>query len=379
MPEPFKNIFNKSLIHNMAIHLATAWPGFDQKKFKKLAGRKLETLELKQRSTQITDALSNCLPNDYDHAASIMLSSLGNELCYDLSAGEKDTQGISGWAVMPMAHYVAIHGQGSFDRSMTLLKEMTKRSSSEFAIRYFLLESPQKTLKVLKSWAYDPNFHVRRLVSEGTRPRLPWAQQLPQFIRNPNSVIELLDILKDDNEEYVRRSVANNLNDISKDHPALVANIAKDWIKDANEERKKLIKHGCRSLLKQGHKKTLNVFGYTSPKLQQAKLHVSTPKVTFGQHLEFGISLQSDIKRNQLLMIDYVVHHQKANGSLSPKVFKWTTKHLPAQGKLQITKKHPMKYVTTRVYYPGLHRLEVIINGKSVGCKDFELLKEDRL
>ena len=357
----------------MAKHLSAHWSDFDKKGFIKAASHNLDALELKQRSNQIADALSIYLPSDFEQASDLMLTSLGNELEYDLSVGENDTTGISGWAIMPMSHYVALHGQDHFDLSMTLLKEMTKRSSSEFAIRYFLVATPQKTIKVMKKWAKDKNHHVRRLASEGCRPRLPWGMQLPLYIEDPQPVIDVLELLKDDPEEYVRRSVANNLNDIAKDHPDLVANLAQSWMKNAGTERKKLVKHGCRTLIKQGHKKTLRVLGYTTPKLHRSKVELLTPEVEFGKELKFSVSLQSAAQRKQPLMIDYIIYHQKANGSLSPKVFKWTSKELPANQSLDLAKKHPMKYVTTRVYYPGLHRLEVTINGESIGSKEFHL------
>lgn len=156
------------------------------------------------------------LPDNFEKAGEIMLASLGNQPDSDNSVETAAADGIYGWAIMPMTHYVGLCGHDHFDLSMMLLKEMTKRFSSEFAIRFFLLKSPTQTLSVLKTWATDPNHHVRRLVSEGTRPRLPWAMQLPAFIKDPSPVINLLEMLKNDNEQYVRRSVANNLNDIAK-------------------------------------------------------------------------------------------------------------------------------------------------------------------
>jgi 3-methyladenine DNA glycosylase AlkC len=162
---------------------------------------------------------------------------------------------------MPLTHYVGRNGLKHFDLSMMLLKEMTKRSSSEFDIRYFLLDSPLRAISILQEWTQDPNQHVRRLVSEGTRPRLPWAMRLPVFIEDPSPLIPLLDALKDDEEEYVRRSVSNNLNDIAKDHPDVVAGIARQWLKGASKNRQRLVRHACRTLIKQGHKETLAALG----------------------------------------------------------------------------------------------------------------------
>ncbi len=373
MPEPFKNFFNITVIRGIARHFKKQWPKFNAKAFESAAANNLEALELKARSQQITEAMIQYLPGDFEKAGKIMLASLGTRLNADLSAGTINKEGIAGWGVMPMADYVGLCGHDHFELSMALLKEMTKYFSSEFAIRFFLLASPTETLAVLKVWATDDNHHVRRLVSEGSRPRLPWAMKLPLFIENPSPVIELLNRLKDDDEEYIRRSVANNLNDIAKDHPDVVADIAEQWMKDASKERKKLVRHACRTLIKKGHKKTLRVLGYSAPKIQQANIEILTPKVKFGGALQFTLSISSKSRRDQALMIDYIIHHQKANGSTSPKVFKWRATSLLAKQTLMTTKKHSIKKITTRVYYPGVHAVEVVVNGVSVAKADFEL------
>jgi 3-methyladenine DNA glycosylase AlkC len=374
MPEPFKNLLNNKVIHAMALHLNNQWPGFDATGFEAAAFKNLNKLELKARSEQITQAMIQYLPGDFEKSATIILSTLGPELEDNVSAGTVDDNGIAGWAIMPMTHYVGLRGHDHFDLSMTLLKEMTKRSSSEFAIRFFILESPNKTLSVLKGWATDNNQHVRRLVSEGTRPRLPWAMRLPDFIKDPSPVIELLEILKDDETEYVRRSVANNLNDIAKDHPNVVTDIAAQWMKDASQERKKLIRHACRTLIKNGNKKALKVLGYGKPRITCTSIDILTPQVVFGDALQFVLSISSESNQEQALMIDYIIHHRKANGSTSPKVFKWRALTLPANNELISTKKHAIKNITTRVYYPGVHTVEVMVNGVSQGTADFTLI-----
>ena len=171
----------------------------------------------------------------------------------------------------------------------------------------------------------------------------------------------------------MRRSVANNLNDIAKDHPEVVADIAARWMKGASPERKRLIRHACRTLIKKGHPKTLAVFGFKPPRMAQAKIDLLTSKVIFGESLQFTFTVCSNSDRDQTLVIDYVIHHQKANGSMSPKVFKWRTITLQGKETLTLTKNHPIRKVTTRVYYPGLHRVEVMVNGISAGAADFEL------
>ncbi len=374
MPEPFKNSFNLDLIKAMAFQFQKHSDVFQPDAFIQTAAKNLEDLELKERSTQIMEAMERHLPMEFEKAAKVILSSLNPTSNDELFGVGISEAGIAGWAIMPITHYVGLQGQNHFEISMQILKEATKCFTSEFAIRFFLIDSPEKTLRTLKAWTSDPNRHVRRLVSEGCRPRLPWAMQLPAFIKNPEPVIELLELLKDDPEEYVRRSVANNLNDIAKDHPNRVAEIAEAWSQNATKNRQKLIRHACRTLIKNGHKKTLEILGYHEPKLEKVEIQLKNDAVNFGDKFQFSLNLKSGSNQDQELMIDYVIHHQKANGTTSPKVFKWQNKTLKARQQLISNKKHPFKKVTTRKYYPGLHQLEVMINGNSVGIKEFKLL-----
>jgi 3-methyladenine DNA glycosylase AlkC len=373
MPEPFKNLFNKTIISGMGRHFSKACPNFDQVGFKKAAMKNLKALELKERSAQITNAMVTYLPSEFEKTAEIILASLSPEDEADINNADELSQGIEGWAVMPMVDYVGLYGHEHFDLSMTLFKEMTKRSSSEFGIRFFLLKDPERTLSVLREWTNDPNTHVRRLASEGTRPRLPWGKRLPAFIKNPAPLLTLLENLKDDKEEYVRRSVANNLNDIAKDHPDLVAKIAKNWLKGASTNRKRLVRHACRTLIKQGHQKTLKAFGYGPPSIHIDSLKLLTPKIIFGDNLTFELCLTSTSKLPQSLIIDYAIHHKKANGNTTPKVFKWKVLKLTPLESLKAKKNHSIRKITTRAYYPGTHRLEILINGISFGIKNFEL------
>lgn len=374
MPEPFKNFFNKSIIKSMGDHFSRASSEFDRAGFIKAAAKNLEALELKERSAQITEALKTFMPNDFEKAGAIMLASLAPEDdAVNFNGSEANVKGLASWAIMPMVDYVGLYGLKHFDLSMTLFKELTKRSSSEFGIRFFLLKEPKRTLSVLKKWTHDPNCDVRRLVSEGSRPRLPWAMQLPAFIENPSPLLPLLEALKDDPEEYVRRSVANNLNDIAKDHPDLIAQLAGRWLKNASKNRERLVRHACRTLIKQGHVKTLKTLGYDAPKIKLENLKILTPRVTFGDALQFELSLTSTSKKTQPLIIDYAIHHRKANGGASPKVFKWKTITLTPDATLNAKKKHPMRKITTRVYYPGTHKVEILVNGVSLRSETFEL------
>ncbi len=278
---------------------------------------------------------------------------------------------------MPLGLVVGQHGRADFEASVALLKQMTRRFSSEFDLRYFLLEDQERTLDIIKGWVDDPDYHVRRLVSEGTRPRLPWAMQLPRLMADPSPALPLLEALRDDEEEYVRRSVANHLNDIAKDHPDLIAELAGKWLKDANANRTKLVRHACRSLIKQGHPGALKVFELNPPDLKLDKMIMETPVVVFGSDLVFSVELISTCRKPQKLIIDYVVHFLKANGSRSGKVFKWKKLTLGAGEKQLMKRKHPIRPITTRRYYRGTQGLSLRINGEDFTLAEFDLVMAD--
>lgn len=378
MPEPFKNFFSEALIEGMADHLTRAGDrvgagGFNRERFVAQAKDGLQDLELKARSAQIAQALVAALPDEFSLAAEVIRRSLHPRAGLEAAIAEMDGEGIRGWGVMPMTEWVALRGGEHFDEAMELLRDMTSLFSAEFAIRTFILADTKRALRTLERWADDPNHHVRRLVTEGTRPRLPWAIRLPPFIEDPTAALALLKRLRDDESEYVRRSVANHLNDIAKDHPDLVADVARDWLVDAPPERQRLVRHACRSLLKDGHPGAMAALGYEPPRLALQLLVVRTPTVPMGGALEFEIEIVSESERSQRLMLDYVIHHRKANGSTSPKVFKWKTLVLPGRSEHRAKRRHPIRPITTRRYYAGTHFVEIQINGQSFGRAAFEL------
>lgn len=363
MPEPFKNFIGAELIAAMAQHLSDVWSGFPADDFIIESQKGLATLELKQRADQIARVLQKSLPQDFPAAAAILHAALPGP----------GKAGLSGWAILPLNIYIARCGLVHFDHAMALLRDATKHFTSEFGVRAFLIEDQDRALAYMMAWSESENVHIRRLATEGCRPRLPWAMQLPEVIKDPSPILPILTRLRDDPENYVRRSVANNLNDISKDHPDLVAGIAEDWMKGASRARERLIRHACRTLLKQGHKRTLRTFGFAEPKAVAAALNIQKRQLVLGESLEFELALNSSATRSQNLMIDYAVHHRKANGSLSPKVFKWKSSVLDAGARLTINRKHAVRPITTRKYYAGEHRLEVIVNGVSIAEASFDL------
>ncbi len=370
MDEPFKNIFNQTLIEGMAAHLGKASHQFAPDVFLKTALSGLDDLEMLARAEQISVAVDAALPEDMALKRAALVAALHPKTDMELSEMSVDDLGIAGWAVEPMARVIARHGLEDPVPNLDALREMTMRFSAEFAVRPFFRDHPDLTLKTARRWAEDDNAHVRRLVSEGARPLLPWGIKLHRFVEDPTPLLPILTVLRDDPSEYVRRSVANNLNDISKDHPDLIAQIASDWLDGASKARVKLVKHACRGLIKQGHAGVLEAFGFPPPDLSDIVLHC--PEVVqLGDQMPIALRFQA--KRDQRLLIDYVLHFMRANGSLSPKVFKWTERNVRAGEAVVLEKSHPYKVVTTRKDYPGAQKVSVQINGQTVAEAGFLL------
>ena len=385
MPEAFKHNFDHKVIRHLAQQLSKQagllGEVFHADKFVKDACNNLDELELKARSNQIATALATHLPTDFIRSAKLIDASLvpiNANYSDETMTFTHESDGLAGWIIMPVADYITTvilqHPEQNFDHGIQLLKRCTCLFSAEFAIRPLLRDLPSKTLATLLTWQSDKNVHVRRLVSEGTRPYLPWGIRLHQFVAEPELIIPFLEALKDDDSEYVRRSVANNLNDIAKDHPNKVAALAQQWWLPKNKNRTRLIKHACRTLIKQGHPKVLEMLGYFPVTLAASALTLSHKQLAIGESQQMTLTLKGNNACNQALLIDYVVHHQKANKLTSKKVFKWTSIML-GKGKdaVVIQKAHSFKKVTTRKYYSGEHKIEVLINGQSVAMQSFLL------
>lgn len=375
MAEPFKNWFSAEMAAGIAANMSRVSDRFDGEVFITSALEGLDRLELKQRSEQFSMALETAMPGSFEDNVAAMLRALHPVVTAGISEMQTDDTGVAGWALMPMMAYIARNGLQKPEFSLSALREMTMRSSSEFDVRPFLRDHPAVTLKIIETWARDENEHVRRLASEGSRPRLPWGIRLHGLIADPAPILPILTRLRDDDSEYVRRSVANSLNDIAKDHPDLVAGIAADWMRGASPERVKLIRHACRTLIKAGHPGTLAVFGYVPADLRRAMLTVTPHQACIGDALELRLDLENAGAEPQSLLIDYVMYYQRANGSHGPKVFKWTETTLGA-APLTLTKTHKLREVTTRRHYPGLHRVEAQVNGCTVAEAEFSLSLE---
>lgn len=348
MPEPLKNAIDPSFIGSLSSALKKQDSRFDAAGFEKAVFNKdWKSKELKQRIRHVTNCLNEFLPYPYRKQLQLLLNIAGN---------------FRGLGSLVFPDFVEVYGLEDIDASLDALEKLTQYSSGEFAIRPFIGKSQEKVMKRMKQWAQHPNEHVRRLSSEGCRPRLPWASPLPGFKKNPQPVLEILDLLKNDPSEYVRRSVANNLNDIAKDNPLQVLKTAKRW-HGKSAETDKLVKHACRTLLKQGHPVALGIFGFSKDiRASVKKLSVEKPKIRIGDSLQFSFEIHNEAKQAQSIRLEYVVYFVKSNGKHSKKVFQLSTRSF-SPGATAIKKSHRFTDFTTRKHYPGEHHLAVAVNG----------------
>ncbi len=343
-------------------------PGFPGTRFTTQAENGLADLELKERVAHIIAVLGRFLPPDFPETAAVL-----REIPAVWDHGDPDDP-LRGFAAWPITDYVGVHGGEHVSLSLDVLKELTGLFSAEFSIRPFLIQNTAQCLERLQTWSSDPDHHVRRLVSEGTRPRLPWGSRLPMFVRNPRPILPLLDKLVDDDSLYVRRSVANNLNDISKDHPETAIAQCSSWLLAANERRRWVVRHALRSLIKAGNPEVFPLLGYTrSPQIAVGPIALNTDSIGLDDTLCFSATIKSTGKSEQTVVVDYAIHFMKANGQQRAKVFKLKVLNLSPGQACAIEKRHTFKKIKTRRYYPGGHRVELLINGCSRGRAVFTL------
>jgi 3-methyladenine DNA glycosylase AlkC len=374
MAEPFKNLLNPTLVRASGIALARAWPAFDRKRFERIALKGLDALEMKARAMQIADALEAVLPPDFDAACAVIEGALAPPIEFN-AAAQRDvaTHGLAGWIVWPLGEFVARRGLDHPERALLALHALTQRLTAEFAIRPLIVRHPALVFATLQRWTRDPSPHVRRLASEGSRPRLPWGLQLKALIADPSPTLPILAALHDDPSEYVRRSVANHLNDIAKDHPQLVVDWVQRHLPDASAERRALLSHASRTLIKRGHAEMLALWGAGTVFDGRCTLKVAPRRIAVGDSVQMTLALRSNSASTQALLIDYAVHHVKASGSTSAKVFKGWKLTLAAGESRTLTRQHSFKPVTTRRYHAGRHAIDVSINGRVVASASVNL------
>ena len=370
MTQPFllRNVYNEKEVKNFAAHIHSVYSDFDIDAFLAEIMKDLDDKSFGDRIALICEKLKKFLPKDFEKSANILISALEPEL------EKKNIDGMQGFMIIPQTMFIRKYGLEHFDISMKALYEMTKRFSSEGSIRYFILKYPQKTYSFFEKWAKDDSVHVRRLVSECTRPRLPLCIRLAEFQKDPAPVIHLLEKLKTDPELYVRRSVANNLNDISKDNPDMMLKVLREWKKIKNSGTQWIIRHALRTLLKQGNTGALELLGYPRAQLQVNNLQFPK-KVSIGKRIQFQFDIFSQSSKSQKLMIDYDIHYMKANGKLRSKTFKCAKKTLKAGEGITLSQKHSFKQMSTRKHYAGKHAIEIKVNGQLFGQYFFLLEK----
>ncbi len=359
-----KHKFNRALLTRMAESLSRHHPEFDSKAFVRLE-KTFEALEMKPRVLAIRDELKRHLPSNFKESLSIILKSLKEE-------------SLEGFDIWPYAEFVQFYGIEDASLSLNALVEITRVFTSEWAVRPFIRKYRDQTLQFLLECARSSDVNVRRWASEGCRPRLPWGERLNELIQNPKLTLPILEVLKDDPELFVRKSVANHLNDITKDHPEFVVEILTRWNREADPGHRQKIewitRHSLRTLIKAGHSGALRLIGVsTQVKCRLRQLKLNQKKYRLGEKVQISFEVHSLSSRNQKLVVDYVVHYVRANGKKSAKVFKLRSFELGGKEKIQIQKAHPLKQVTVRKHYPGLHEIDIQINGKKFGKLRFSL------
>ncbi len=365
MAEPLKNLYNETFFDTFGNVLSKAIKGFDKKAFtKQVFNKEWSGLELKQRMRHVSTVLHNFLDADFAKASRQLIDI--TDMLLNGKEGKLD------FLHMFLPDYVELYGIDDYDNSIKAFEKITQHSSAEFAIRPFIIKYPQ-TMKQMLAWSKHQNPYVRRLSSEGCRPRLPWAMALPEFKKDPAPVLPILENLKQDEAETVRRSVANNLNDIAKDNPKAVMEIVKLW-QGTSKNTDWIIKHGSRTLLKQGNLDALDTFGLQQKiKVEVKDIAVSPNKIKIGDTATLSFSIILKEKKSTKLRVEYGVYYVKANGSTNRKLFKITENTYTPNKKVDFNRILRFHDMTTRKHYPGQHKITVVINGKEYGETSLKL------
>ena len=364
MAEPLKNLYNLQFFKHFARSVRQVQPQFNEKQFfKQLFDEQWEEKELKQRMRHIAAVLNYQLQGSYKEQVATIIRIIER----------LKTDGINGsFEYMFLPDFIEQFGQQDVNTSLKAMEKITQFASCEFAIRPFLLHDPAHVMTQMLEWSRHPHHHVRRFSSEGCRPRLPWAMAIPQLINDPSPILPILENLKNDASLFVRKSVANNVNDISKDHPELVVELAKSW-KGHTTVTNWIIRHGCRTLLKKAHPSAYNIFGLNETTTADVlNFNLDKSKLRIGNSLSFSFQLKTG-KHSSKLRLEYAVYYQKANNNQSRKIFQIREAMFEGGRTYSFNKQQSFAELTTRKHYPGLHKLAIVLNGKEVVLKEFEL------
>ena len=372
--EPFKNVYNPDSVTSLAHHIKLNYPQFKSKDFLKTIIKEIHTLELKERVNLITNTLESYLPKDYDVAVKVLINSLA-PINDDSKIDSNQANGITGFLVWPLTNYISAFGLDHFETSMHALEELTKRFTAEFAIRFFINHNTSASYKYLNKWSKSKNFHLRRLSSEGCRPNLPWGIKLQNTEKILSFNIKILNRLQNDPELYVRKSVANHLNDISRIDEKLFFNTVNSF-NSHHSNTQWIIRHASRSLLKKGHPKALKLHDYKKIDPTKINLKLSDKEVEIGSSIKLKVVLKFDPKDKQKkILIDYILGFNKNNGKISEMAFRLKDTIIPDNCILTIEKDISFKPVTTRKLYPGNHTVKIQVNGKKSLENKFKLLQ----
>lgn len=361
-----KDLYSPAFYDRLSDALLITLPGFDKKKFiANIYVPDFERKELKERMKHTSVVLHQFMPTDY--AQTVLL--IKNTVAQLRVAGV----GEDGLAFMFLPDYLETYGIDHFEESVHALEFVTQFVSCEFAVRPFILKYEQQMIQKMLTWSLHENHKVRRLASEGSRPRLPWAMAIPFLKKNPSSILPILNQLKQDPSEYVRRSVANSLNDIAKDHPGVVLEVARNWT-GLGPETDAIIKHGSRTLLKQGHAEILKHYGLDDRGIVLKDFKLINPIVRIGESLTFSFTIKNENKVAKKIRLEYAIYYKKQNGQNTKKVFKISEKIFPAGAASHIIRKQKFILITTRKFHPGDHQIAMVVNGAEKEILNFELL-----
>ncbi|MEY4509627.1 MAG: hypothetical protein RLZZ450_1749 [Pseudomonadota bacterium] len=351
-------LFSAARVRHIAAELETVYPAFDKKRFLRQSLATLESLTLMERLRHVTECVHAALPMSYVKALRVL---------YKLAPRLDNA-----FVCMVLSDFIALYGAADFDTSMEALAYFTRFGSAEFAVRHFLRSDLNRTLTVMERWSTDDNEHVRRLASEGCRPRLPWSFRLEPLIVDPTPVARILENLRSDPSLYVRKSVANHLNDITKDHPGWVLARLGAWPHD-DPRTAWVVRHGLRTLIKRGDRQALALVGADSEAaVELTKLSVKPTKIRLGESVTLTFELRSTSTRQQKLVVDYAVHYVRP-GRTSRKVFKLKTLELAPGADELISRKQTIRDFSTRTHHAGVHEVEVLVNGQVLGRASFTL------
>lgn len=359
-----KDLYSRPFYNKLCDTFTETIPGFNKQEFiKQIYSGNWEEKELKDRMKHTTAVLHRFMPKEYKKAAKLIKASITHL---------RKRQIAGGLEFIFFPDYIETYGIDDFEEAVQSIEFVTQFISCEFAVRPFILKYGERMMNQMLAWSRHKEHSVRRLASEGSRPRLPWAMAIPALKKDPSATLPILENLKNDPSEWVRKSVANHINDIAKDNPHIVIGIAHQW-RSNNKETNAIIKHGSRTLLKQGHPEILHYYGLDTDGIQVSKFKVLTPVVKTGDSLAFSFTLENKSSQAKHIRIEYAIYYRRQNNTLSKKVFKISEKDCQPGESLQIIRQQSFRLITTRVFYPGKQQVSVIINGIEQAVKSFEL------